>query len=153
LTVAHRARTAQDLAVLTTDLAAPPAEVPAAQALTLASDSPAWGSALATFGGTRRNGAWTVPHHLQATAICGGVELDLREAPLPAGTVDVEVTAVFGGVQIMVPPNLAVEIRGSAILGGFDQMDRAPPAPDPNPPVLRIHGTAVMGGVKARRIY
>jgi len=147
LTVAHRAGTAEELAALTADLAAPTAEAPAAQALVLSTDSPAQGSALAIFGGTRRSGGWTVPRHLQVTAIFGGVELDLREARLPAGTVDVEVTAVFGGVQIMVPPNLAVEIHGSAILGGFDQMDRAPLAPDPNAPVLRIHGTAVMGGV------
>jgi len=147
LTVAHRARTLEELAALTADLTPASDPATATQTLAVSSDSPARGSALAIFGGTRRGGGWTVPRHLQVTAIFGGVELDLREARLPAGSIDVEVTAMFGGVQIVVPPSLAVEIHGSAILGGFDQMDRAPPVPDPDSPVLRIHGTAVMGGV------
>lgn len=88
-----------------------------------------------------------VPRKLQVTAIFGGAELDLREARIPAGTVDVQITVIFGGVHIVVPPTLSVEINGSAIMGGFPQMNRAPVAPDPSVPVLRIHGTAIIGGV------
>jgi hypothetical protein len=147
LTLAHRAQTAEELAALTADLAAPAAAIPAAQDLQLVTEVPAQGNALAIFGGTRRDGAWTVPRRLRVTAVFGGVELDLRQARLPAGSIDVEVTAVFGGVQLIVPPTLAAEIHGSAILGGFDQMDRTPATPDPAVPVLRIRGLAVMGGV------
>ena len=147
LTRAHRAETAEELAALTVDLSAPPVSAEPSQAVQLASDAPAHSSAVAIFGGTRRDGAWAVPRHLKVTAVFGGVELDLREARLPAGVIDVEVTTVFGGVAIIVPPTLAVDIQGTAIMGGFEQMDRAPSAPDPNVPLLRIHGLAVFGGV------
>jgi len=147
LTLAHRASTADELTALTADLSVPAAQAAPVRAIELACDVPTRGSVLAVFGGTRRNGAWTVPRHMHVTAIFGGVEIDLRDARLPAGTIDLYVRAVFGGVEIIVPPTLAVEIHGSAILGGFDQMERTPASPDPGVPVLRIHGTAILGGV------
>ena len=54
---------------------------------------------------------------------------------------------MMGGVQIIVPPGLAVEVNGTAIMGGFDHLERAPPTPDPDRPVLSISGFAMMGGV------
>jgi hypothetical protein len=102
---------------------------------------------LAIMGGVDRRGAWTVPQHLRCIAILGGVQLDYREARLPAGVVDVSVFALMGGVHIIVPPDLAVEISGSAIMGGFEELDRTPAQPDPDRPTLRIHGFAMMGGV------
>ena len=32
-------------------------------------------------------------------------------------------------------------------MGGFDHMERQPPVADPERPVLRVHGVAIMGGV------
>jgi hypothetical protein len=146
VTLAHRAQSADELAALLADLTLA-AEPAATQALAIASDAKERDEAVAIFGGTRRDGAWTVPRHLQVTALFGGVELDLRRARLPAGPIDLAVTATFGGVQIIVPPNLAVEVHGTAIFGGFDHMDRASSSPDPSLPVLRIRGRAIFGGV------
>jgi hypothetical protein len=146
VTLAHRAQSGDELASLLADLSAA-AEASTTQALELSSDAPEQGEAVAIFGGTRRDGAWNVPRHLQVTAIFGGVELDLRQARLPGGPIDLTVTATFGGVQIIVPPNLAVEVHGNAIFGGFDHMDRASSSPDPGLPVLRIRGRAIFGGV------
>jgi hypothetical protein len=104
----------------------------------------------AVFGGIQRGGAWTVPRHLRVIATMGGVQLDLREARFPPGVVDIYVRAVFGGIDIIVPPGLAVQMHGSAIMGGFEQVDRAPASPDPEAPLLRVHGVAIMGGVDVR---
>jgi hypothetical protein len=147
VTAAHRAQAPDELAALTADLSAALAAAPVIRAVAVADGAPAVDSAVAIFGGTRRRGGWNVPRQLRVTAFFGGVELDLREARLPPSPVDVEVKAVLGGVQIIVPPNLAVEVHGSAILGGFEQLDRTPAAPEPDVPVVRIHGTAVLGGV------
>ena len=147
VTAAHRAAQPDELAALTADLAPVPAAEPAQPSVALASTVVEQGSALAIFGGTRRAGAWVVPQHMYVAAMFGGVEIDLREARLPAGAVTLDIHAIFGGVQIIVPPTLAVEMHGSAILGGFENMDRTPLAPDPSMPVVHVRGLAIFGGV------
>ena len=101
----------------------------------------------AIFGGIDRRGAWAVPRRMRIVAIMGGANLDLREARFPPGVIDIEVTAVMGGVNVVVPPGLAVQMHGSAIFGGFADINRAPANPDPDAPLLRIHGLTMMGGV------
>jgi len=105
---------------------------------------------LAVMGGADRRGTWSVPRSLRIVAMMGGVNLDFREARFPAGVVDIEIFAMMGGVQITVPPGLPVEIHGSAIMGGFADVTRAPANPDPELPLLRVHGFVVMGGVDVR---
>jgi hypothetical protein len=148
VTLAHRAADAQALAALTADLSTPPAPPPApAPSVAMTTQAPASASAVAIFGGTRRTGTWVVPHRLHVRALFGGVEIDLRDARLPAGPIDITVDAAFGGVQIIVPPTLAVEMHGTAIFGGFEQMERASTTPDPGLPTVRVQGRAIFGGV------
>ena len=101
----------------------------------------------AIFGGIDRRGAWNVPRRMRIVALFGGANLDLREARFPPGVIDIDVTAVMGGINILVPPGLAVQMHGSAIMGGFADVNRAPAYPDPDAPLLRVHGLAMMGGV------
>jgi len=101
----------------------------------------------AIFGGIDRRGTWTVPRRMKIVAMMGGASLDLREARFPPGVIDIELKAVMGGIQIIVPPGLAVQMHGSAIFGGFQDVNRAPAHPDPGAPLLRIHGLTMMGGV------
>lgn len=105
------------------------------------------GTVFAMLGGVERRGTWTVPRVLNVVAIMGGTMLDLREARLPQGSIELRVAALMGGVEIIVPPHLAVESNGAAIMGGFEHVERAPQEPDPEAPVLRISGIAFMGGV------
>jgi len=104
-------------------------------------------AAYAIFGGIDRRGAWNVPRQMRVVALFGGANLDLREARFPAGVIDIHVTAVMGGINIVVPPGLAVQMHGSAIMGGFADVNRAPANPDPDAPLLRVHGLTMMGGV------
>ena len=101
----------------------------------------------AIMGGVDRRGDWTLPRKLRLTTVMGGAFLDLREARFPPGPVDIEIFAFMGGTQIIVPPGLAVQTDGSALMGGFQQVNRAPSQPDPDAPLLRVHGFAIMGGV------
>jgi hypothetical protein len=80
--------------------------------------------------------------------VFGGSVLDLREATLADGVSELSVRAIFGGVQIIVPPTLAVEVDGTAILGGVDHVERTPVVPDPERPVLRVTAFAALGGVE-----
>jgi hypothetical protein len=103
---------------------------------------------VSVLGSSRRTGRWVVPRRLVVRAVFGNVELDFRNAVLPAGVVDLHVRAVFGNIEITVPPHLVVESSGSAILGSFDQLGRAPVGVAPDAPVLRIRGTTVFANVE-----
>jgi hypothetical protein len=153
VTVAHTTEDADDLLRLEADLGAlaPVRSQPApVTALVEEREVRPHMDMWAIMGGAQRQGTWAVPRELKVVAIMGGCELDFREARFPEGTVDVHITAIMGGVQILVPPNLAVEMNGSAVMGGFDHVSRTRVAPDPRAPLLRIHGLAVMGGVEVR---
>jgi hypothetical protein len=149
VTIAHTARTPGEVEALAAGLtpAAPAPLAPRVETLPPERVEPT-GRMLCVMGGASRSGVWTVPRHLKVTTVFGGAELDFREARMPAGPVDMVITSVMGGVHVVVPPGLAVEAYGSAVMGGFEEVHRSPPTLDPNAPLLRIHGLAVMGGVQ-----
>lgn len=117
--------------------------------LAAAVSAPDSGTAIAILGGATRKGDWTVPARMTAVAILGGVELDLTSASFADRECEINAVAVMGGVDITVPEGLNVQVDGAGILGGFDH---APGGPgDPNAPVLRIKGVALLGGVAVKR--
>ena len=86
-------------------------------------------------------------------AVFGSITLDLTEAEIsaPDRRVRLEVNAVFGGAEILVPRTWRVQMKTAAVLGGCD--DRSiPPRPEPGtePPTLIITGAAVFGGIEIR---
>jgi hypothetical protein len=147
MTYAHRATTIADIERLVSDL------TPATALGTLhAALIPAAGrqdEVLAIFGGVERGGPWMVPSRLRVVAVFGGAVLDLREAVFGPGVTEIHVTASLGGVQILVPPSLRVEVSGSGILGGFAhvnaQLQQRSLAPARSR--LRVVGRATLGGV------
>lgn len=52
-------------------------------------------------------------------AIFGGIDLNLTETQINSDTV-INVTSVFGGVDIKVPSNVNVEVQSTSIFGGVD---------------------------------
>jgi hypothetical protein len=109
------------------------------------------GWALAFMGGSMRKGMWAPPRRLNALAVMGGVELDFRDARLPAGETRVNAVALMGGVEIIVPPGLRVTVRGLPVMGAVDQqMDQVTDAHNPDAPHLKITALACMGGVEIK---
>ncbi len=148
--LAHRATTVAELTVIVDDLAAPE-EMP--RAIALAPDAAMapprsrrrW--AVALMGGVERKGHWIVPEQLNVVTIMGGADLDFRDCRLPPGEVHVRVVALMGGIDIIVPPELAVDCEGIGIFGGFEDAERNPAEALASRTILRISGIAVMGGV------
>jgi hypothetical protein len=105
------------------------------------------GFLISVLGGTNRAGRWIPARKSFALGVLGGITLDFREALLGAGVTDLNVLAVLGGIEIVVPPEMAVEVDGMAVLGGFEYTTDAPLRSDPDLPTLRIRGLAVLGGV------
>jgi len=77
------------------------------------------------------------------TVMFGGANIDLREAKF-SQSAEIHVTAIFGGVEILVPKSITVITKGVPIFGGFK--DKTHPGPDAQQ-TLKILGTAIFGGV------
>jgi hypothetical protein len=158
---AYRAADRGALAQLTQDLPslipapvvaqpAPGAPVAGAPGTVPAARVPRVKRLLALMSGVVRRGAWIVPGRLRVAAVMGGVELDLREATLTAPVTEIYAVALMGGIEITVPPNVRLEADGFAIMGGFEDQLHNAASLDPNAPLVRVRGLAIMGGVEAR---
>jgi hypothetical protein len=103
---------------------------------------------IAILGGYEKKGEWTPPRKLYSLALMGGAGLDFRESKMPPGVTEVNILAIMGGVEVLVPPGLAVETHGFGLMGGFEGVDQVGVDRDPEAPRLVIRGVAVMGGVE-----
>jgi hypothetical protein len=136
---------------LVSDLPPVAADVDAdATALIAVDPAPERGVLAAFMGGNSRRGAWVVPRHLKVFAVMGGAELDMRRARFAPGVTEIEVLSILGGVQILVPPGVRVEMLAVAAMGGVEANVADVPPSEEGAPVLRISGLAVLGGVEAK---
>ena len=97
-----------------------------------------------------RKGRWVLQGMHKVFAFMGGAKLDLREAELVEAITDIRVNAFMGGVQVIVPPDVDVEVDGWAIMGGIDQRDIHPAPLESQVRRVRITARIVMGGVEVR---
>ncbi|CAN5812109.1 hypothetical protein BH23GEM8_BH23GEM8_09250 [soil metagenome] len=148
LDLAYSARSIADLEVLLADLPALARAPSLAVSTAIAGDHVRPHQALlALLGGTERKGSWRPAREIYACAMMGGLDLDFREAHFAPGVTELNVVAIMGAVDIIVPPGLRVECEGFGLLGGFDDLNQDGDTGDPDRPTLRVRGVAVMGGV------
>lgn len=82
----------------------------------------------------------------KATAIFGGIDIDLRDAGMAGESATVDLTAIFGGIDLKVSKDWDVVVDPHALLGGVDNKHRASGTPGPRPR-LYVRGTALFGGI------
>ena len=102
---------------------------------------------VAIFGGASRKGQWHVEPKIAAVTVFGGTTLDFRDVQLPQREITLNCTTVFGGVEIIVPPEVRVIDSGIALFGGRDTGPGSAESSDPNAPVLRLTGLTLFGGL------
>jgi hypothetical protein len=107
---------------------------------------------VAVLGGCERRGRWRPSPHSVALAILGGVELDLRDATIEGRELLLTAVAILGGIEIVVPEGVAVDVGGFALLGGNEHQQGNVPV-RPGTPVVHVRAFSLLGGieVKARR--
>ncbi|MGH3423040.1 MAG: DUF1707 SHOCT-like domain-containing protein [Streptosporangiaceae bacterium] len=151
LELAYGAKTYADLAAVTHDLPQPGAALsPAGTAAPgRIGGTPRNKFSVAIMSGARRFGSWVVPQRYVAVAVMGGVELDLREVLFSEPEVTIHAYTVMGGIEIIVPEDIEVDVSGIAFMGGFDHNSSG--AGVPGAPRLKVIGFALMGGVEVRR--
>ena len=102
-------------------------------------------NAFALMAGNVQSVSSEVVDVIQATAIMGGCEIDLRKMKSGDGETVVELFTLWGGIEIKVPEGWAVESKATPLLGAVENQT-APPAPDA--PRIVLRGMIVMGGVE-----
>lgn len=78
------------------------------------------------------------------SVLMGGCELDLRGADFPEESIFFDISVIFGGVDIRVPNEWEVVLKGSPILGGID--NKTVPLKDASKKII-IKGSVIMGGI------
>lgn len=101
---------------------------------------------VAVMAGAERRGEWTPPRLLTVLALMGGAELDFRRAAFGSPVTEVRVFTMMGGVEVIVPPWVRVQVNGVAVMGSFGHTAREASAGS-EAPLVRITGLALMGGV------
>ncbi len=82
------------------------------------------------------------------TVLFGGAEIDLRNAKMnPDGAV-LNLMALFGGVEIMIPDDWDIEINSTALFGSVSNRSRGENHDDEKP--LKISATTIFGGVEVK---
>jgi Cell wall-active antibiotics response 4TMS YvqF len=91
----------------------------------------------------------TVPFEgADLTAVMGGVKVDLTNSVMAQDTAVIDVFALMGGAEILVPRDWDVTVRVISLMGGIS--DKRRPATSPATKHLIIQGMAVMGGVEIK---
>jgi hypothetical protein len=135
------ARTSSELAAVTADL--PPARPGAAP-------RKARGWVVAVMGGAERKGRWRPPRRTNVVVLMAGAALDLRHAEIEGGEIVINAVSIMGGIDVIVPEGVEVELSGLALMGGNSgPKDAAPLAP--GAPIVRVRAYSLMGGVGVAR--
>jgi hypothetical protein len=146
------AKTRGDLAVLTSDLPADgPGQSSAAVPAAAGSGSKPVRWMVAVMGGSHRRGRFRTIGSINAVAVMGGDEIDLREAEMEGGELTVNLFSVMGGSNVYVPDSVEVELGGFNLMGG-NEVRGNQRSPRPGAPVVRIRGFALMGGATIYRL-
>jgi hypothetical protein len=104
---------------------------------------------LALLSGFERRGRWNVPKKLTTFTFWGSGVLDLRYADFTSTVVDIHAVSIMSAQNIVLPPEVNVEIRGRGVMGGFDRTILGNGTP--GAPTVKIHGFSLWGGVGIKR--
>lgn len=85
----------------------------------------------------------------EVTNIFGGSEINLTKADIQ-GRAELEVTCIFGGTKLIVPPDWNIQQEAVAIFGGVDDKRPVTGLQENPSKTLVIKGTVLMGGIDIR---
>ena len=90
------------------------------------------------------NSSWEEFSGTNVSAIFGGSDLNLKSAVI-VDDVTINATAVFGGIDIVLPDDVNVKMSSTSLFGGTDNHVKRPSVPEW--PTVYIKATAVFGGI------
>ena len=94
------------------------------------------------FSGATLAGKWDTPARLHCYAAFGGVDIDFTDAVWTSDEIVIDAYAVFGGINVHVPPGVEVIDRTFAIFGGTSVKRTTPGSKR-----IIVKGIAAFGGI------
>ncbi len=104
---------------------------------------------VAMLGGCERRGRWRPAPSSVAVACMGGVALDLRDATIEGDELVITAFALMGGVDIVVPEGVEVDLSGFALMGANEHKPGDAPI-RPGTPFVTVRAFSLMGGVSIK---
>ena len=99
----------------------------------------------AVFSGCEVNYDGEVFEGAELTAVFGGLDCDLRNAIIEKDCA-IQVSAIFGGIDIFVPAGINVKVNSNNIFGGVSNKTTV----HQNAPTIYVSGTCMFGGVEIK---
>jgi uncharacterized protein DUF1707/cell wall-active antibiotic response 4TMS protein YvqF len=105
---------------------------------------------VAIMSGSHRHGRFRAVGSINAVAVMGGDEIDLRDAEIEGGELTVKVFTFMGGANIYIPDSIEVEVGGFSVMGGNTEVgvERL----RPGAPRIMIRAYNLMGGATIFRV-
>ena len=103
-------------------------------------------SIVATFGEQNVSKSGEKFEKANINAIFGAVKLDLKDAKLEKETI-IGAVAIFGGIEILVPKDCIVKVKGTPIFGGISNERKNN---EEAKKTIYIEGYAVFGGIEIK---
>ena len=101
----------------------------------------------ATFGGQKVDFDNEEFKGCSLTAVFGGVECDLSNSIIKEDTI-INVSAIFGGIDIHVPKDVKVKVTSTPIFGGVSNKRKNPI--EDNIKTIYVNATCIFGGVEIK---
>jgi hypothetical protein len=143
------AKTRGELAALTSDLPREAGQATRPAPVAQARKPVRW--MVAIMGGSHRRGRFRAVGSINAVAIMGGDEIDLREAEIEGGELTLNLFAMMGGANIYLPDSVDLEVGGFSLMGGHEEVG-SQRSPRPGAPVVRVRIYNLMGGATIYRL-
>lgn len=96
-----------------------------------------------------RRGRWVLAPRSRFAATLGSVTLDLRQAVMPGPEIEIELKAVLGSCELLVPEGTDVRVSGGNVLGSCE-LHLGAEAPPPGAPIVRVIVAGALGSVEVR---
>ena len=105
---------------------------------------------VAIMSGSHRHGRFRAVGSINAVAIMGGDEIDLREAEIEGGELTLNVFTLMGGANIYIPDSIELEVGGFSVMGGNTEVGVERLRPGAPRVTIRAHN--LMGGATIFRV-
>jgi len=99
-------------------------------------------------GNVERSLHGPIPESLEVRSLMSNVELDLRGAEFPPGVTEINVRAIMGNVEVVLPNHVRVEDEARAFLASFSLLGRTRTRDGEATPVVRLTGSWIMANVE-----
>jgi hypothetical protein len=113
-----------------------------------AGPTPNSGRILSIMGESRRMGQWQVPQRLEVVSIMSDMKIDLTQAVMPAGIVEIDMRVVWAACKVVVPPGMRVINEVHSIMASVNSKAGGAEKGASFVPTIRLTGLALMAEVK-----